>query len=586
MVTVQKIPMGSAETVAPHGNTTGSQDALSSFNVSVTGNAIDGHSISLLRCMIAVTILLTSLPSGSSSISLIKWTFGSFLAYCLYAFTVALISYIREWPSTPRIVYWLDVVFIGCLVTITYASDTILYQCFFYPIFVASFAKEFREGVIVSIASFLITTCIGIGFAFSGDTFGIGHGNMLIEADYVLVIGCIIAYCGGYGGMFMRKLALLKEMNKLWHPRIGVDQMYSNNLDCLLEFFDGDMCSLVLQRQSPELSYTLYTAYRNKAGHAMVQHNIAASAAGTLLTSLPPTSAVFFHHPEGSPWRRIKGYLSFDIYTWQKTRPQRAQCETLANLLDTKIFASVPFVQHGTTTGRIFLTASHGGFNVSDLDFLSHASNTMSTVIESMQLVEELVNKATEQERSSISRDLHDTTIQPYIGLKLALEAINRETPEDNPLTLRIRELIEMTEMTVRDLRDFAATIKGKEAVPGEAMIAAIRTHAERLKRFYGIHVEINVEISKRLNGRLAAEAFQIFSEGLSNILRHTQAKNAVLSISCEGPDLLLKIGNDQGSNKHFMPRSISQRTQALGGKTFVEHHEDHYTYVISIIPM
>ena len=43
-----------------------------------------------------------------------------------------------------------------------------------------------------------------------------------------------------------------------------------------------------------------------------------------------------------------------------------------------------------------------------------------------MRLIEELIAGAAESERLAMSRDLHDTTIQPYIGLKLALEGLYR----------------------------------------------------------------------------------------------------------------------------------------------------------------
>jgi len=562
------------------------QSVFASMNSAIIRNNIDAHSIALLRCMIAVTVLLTSLPSSSAPLKIIQWTFGSFLAYCLYAFAIAAVSYRRSWQFTPKPVYWIDVGFISWLVALTYPLGNSLYQCFFYPIFIASFNRGFREGFQIALAAFLITIAIGSSFAIAGSNFGLGQNNMLIVADYILVVGYMISYCGGYGGLFMRKLALLKEMNELWHPRVGVDQMYGNNLDRILSFFDGEMCTLVLRRENPNSSYVMYTAYRDKPGHALVQHDVAESAADTLLNSLGSTLAVYYHDPSRSLWRRIRGHLAYDVYSGQKLKPPLNQCEALANLLDTKVFATVPFIQRGAATGRIFLTASHGTFNSSDVDFLSQASNTMATVVESMQLVEELVSKAAEQERASISRDLHDTTIQPYIGLKLALEAMSRETLDDNPLARRIRELIEMTEVTVRDLRDFAATIKGKQAVPGEAMVAAIKTHAERLKRFYGITVDISDNIPKRITGRLASEIFQIMSEGLSNILRHTRSKNAFLSIACESTNLVLKIGNDQGELKNFTPRSITERARALGGSAFVEHNLDHHTVVVVVVPL
>jgi signal transduction histidine kinase len=285
----------------------------------------------------------------------------------------------------------------------------------------------------------------------------------------------------------------------------------------------------------------------------------------------------------------MRGYLGYDFDLGARTNSFFADCAAWANLLDTRAFVTVPYVQRDGTTGRIFLTTDHGSFSHVDIDFLAQVSDAMSTVVENMSLVEQSISKAAEHERLAISRDLHDTTIQPYIGIKLALDALYREAGTENPLTQRISELINMAEMTIRDLRQYASTLKDKAAMPGEFLVEAVKNQSERLGRFYGINVEVTSDISPRLQGRLAAEAYQIIAEGLSNVLRHTTAKNAFVNILCENSHLLLKIGNDvndDNGTKTFMPRSINERVQMLGGKAFVEQRVGAQTVVHVTIPM
>ncbi len=185
---------------------------------------------------------------------------------------------------------------------------------------------------------------------------------------------------------------------------------------------------------------------------------------------------------------------------------------------------------------------------------------------------------------------MHDTTIQPYIGIKLALDALYREAGADNAISRRISDLINMSEMTIRDLRQYASTLKDKAAMPGEFLVTAVKNQSERLGRFYGIQVEVTSDISPRLQGRLAAEAYQIIAEGLSNVLRHTAAKSAFVTILCENSQLLLKVGNDaepgENGTKKFMPRSINERVQMLGGRAFVEQRPGGQTVVHVTIPM
>jgi signal transduction histidine kinase len=71
--------------------------------------------------------------------------------------------------------------------------------------------------------------------------------------------------------------------------------------------------------------------------------------------------------------------------------------------------------------------------------------------------------------------------------------------------------------------------------------------------------------------------------------LRHTSAKNALVTILCENSQLLLKIANDYGNGerrRNFIPRSINERVKALGGVTFVESDLDSGTVVHVALPM
>jgi signal transduction histidine kinase len=314
-----------------------------------------------------------------------------------------------------------------------------------------------------------------------------------------------------------------------------------------------------------------------------------AEGAADALLRLPDSLAAFYHGPASSWWGRLRGYSGYDFELGARTSSFLADCAAWANLLDAKAFVTVPYVQRDGTSGRIFLTADHGGFGHADIDFLAQVSDAMSTVVENMSLVEQLITKAAEHERNTISRDLHDTTIQPYIGIKLALDALYREAGPDGPLSNRIFELTTMAELTIRDLRQYASTLKDKTAMPGEFLVAAVKNQSERLGRFYGINVEVKSDISPRLQGRLAAESYQIIAEGLSNVLRHSSAKRAFVEILCENSTLLLKIGNEangESSAKSFMPRSISERAQMLGGKAFVEQRAGAQTVVHVTIPM
>lgn len=547
---------------------------------------IDARMLVLLRCVLGFSALAVVVVDPPSIGRLVELAYFAVGLYCAYTVLVAATSHRLGWPAPPKILHWADVLFYALLIALTDGSSSVFFLFFFYAIMVASFCWGFREGMLVTIASSVLFASVEL--SLKQVLVDKGVGDLLVPAAYLLIFGYLISYFGGYELLLRHRLALLREINNLWNPRFGVDHTHGTNLDRLLEFYGGKSCVLVLRRPAPALNYVMYSAFRDKPGASATPSYVAESAAGAL-SRLPDSLGAYYHGPAGSLWGRMRGYLGYDFDLGARTNSFFADCAAWANLLDTRAFVTVPYVQRDGTTGRIFLTTDHGSFSHVDIDFLAQVSDAMSTVVENMSLVEQSISKAAEHERLAISRDLHDTTIQPYIGIKLALDALYREAGTENPLTQRISELINMAEMTIRDLRQYASTLKDKAAMPGEFLVEAVKNQSERLGRFYGINVEVTSDISPRLQGRLAAEAYQIIAEGLSNVLRHTTAKNAFVNILCENSHLLLKIGNDvndDNGTKTFMPRSINERVQMLGGKAFVEQRVGAQTVVHVTIPM
>jgi GAF domain-containing protein len=93
-------------------------------------------------------------------------------------------------------------------------------------------------------------------------------------------------------------------------------------------------------------------------------------------------------------------------------------------LLEAESFLTVPVVQGGEIVGRLYLTARQNCFERSEIEFISQLMEQVWTAVDNVELLNHLASDAANRQRQKISRDLHDSTIQPYIGLKLGLEAL------------------------------------------------------------------------------------------------------------------------------------------------------------------
>lgn len=542
-------------------------------------DTVDARMVALMRCVLVISGLAIIWVDPTEPTRYVELTYLSLLVYSAWSIGL-FVSAGRSVDTLHRVAPWFDVLYAAYLVALTQGTNSIFFFIFLFAILVASFSRGYREGMLVTGASTLLFAVVGFWFAPPEPQFELNR--YLIRTIYLFTLGWMIAFWGGREIALKRRLTILQEIGSQWNPRLGVDRTISVNLERIIDFFGAAECVLVLRRPTNPPSYFTYTASNRKSPRSTAPSEISASAASVLL-ALPDSLAIAYPAAgsrTGDALFRAPSPTVPDVNTEDFAR--------LGNLFDAERFATVPYRQRDGTIGRVFVIPGNERTRI-DVDFLSQLVSAISQAIENTQLTDELVLKAAEHERFRISLDIHDTTVQPYIGLKLGLDALHREAGESNPLSRRIGELLEMATMTIRDLRGYATALREKAPMSGNALLAAVREQADRFNRFYGVEVEVQSDPEIQIGAQVAAEAFRIISEGLSNVLRHTAARKAFVRLQSREGWLQLAIGNESshtaGASRSFIPRSISERAMSLGGTSFVENSEDGHTIVHVSIP-
>ncbi len=189
-----------------------------------------------------------------------------------------------------------------------------------------------------------------------------------------------------------------------------------------------------------------------------------------------------------------------------------------------------------------------------------------------------------ESERRRIALELHDQIGQILTGLKLKLEILVRtESLSSNDgfdeVQSLVNELISRTRELSLDLRPATLDHLG--------LLAALH----RLLRHYNSQTSIKVDLkhegleNRRFRPELETAAFRIVQEGLTNIARHAESEEAVVSIFALTDKLTIEI-EDFGSG--FDPTDIfavgqssgltgmRERAILLGGTFSVESQPGH----------
>jgi signal transduction histidine kinase len=541
--------------------------ALDHSSPRAAASSVDARMVALMRCILVISGLAIIYIDPTEPARYVQLTYLSVSAYCVWSLA-QLVAAHRGWTEQSP---WIDVAWATFLVALTQGTGSIFFFLFLFAILVASFSRGYRAGVTMAAVSSFLFVVVGWIFAPEGDNFELNRS--LIRPVYLLALGWMVAVWGDREIVLRRRLAFLRDITSQWNPRLGVGRTIQANLESIVAFFSAEQCVLALKRSGAghenAILYRTGSSLEDAAGPPTV-------ADPRLSATLLDCPAPFVLSPGGPEAAR------------RREADPASREGALTNLFDGSDFAAVRYVQADGSAGRLFVVRRGVPFMENELAFLEQVAAAISHVVENTQLIDELVIKAAEHERFRISLDIHDSTVQPYIGLKLGLDALLRESG-GNPLEARVADLLAMADATIHDLRGFATGIRERTPISGDSLLKAALEQAERFRRFYGVEVELEFEQNLFVSPHTASEAFRMISEGLSNVMRHTTSRVAFVRVFRAEKELRLVIANaawgNGGKKEPFTPRSINARALSLGGSSFVEHSDDGRSAVHISIP-
>ncbi len=156
-----------------------------------------------------------------------------------------------------------------------------------------------------------------------------------------------------------------------------------------------------------------------------------------------------------------------------------------------------------------------------------------------------------ESERQRLSGELHDSLGQLLIGLKLKYESCLNKSKFTNISDKSLIDLGMLFDRTIEETRRISNNLM-PAALSEFGLITAIRNICNEISDTTKINILFNTEgIKNTLNLKVKTHIFRITQEALTNILKHSKAKNATINIFFKKNVIILKIQDDgQGFDK------------------------------------
>ena len=538
--------------------------------------AVTDRRLAALRVILAIAALLIIylIPTAPGRyVDPTHYTLLGCIAYSLIVYAVSRRRINFSPPVVQRLV-WADMAWYTVLIALTDGANSFFFFFYLFTIIVASSRGGYGFGLLVTATAAAL--CLAMSLVVPPDT--VDMPRFAMRPLTIVGLGYILSYWGGAETALRRRMALLNELSLVANPRFGVDWTIELILRKLLGFWKASYC-LILLVHDKELDLYLVSSDDPKR----CQKVPIRSQEDLPFIDMSDSSALVYKD-RTRRWAGRKSYLSYDARSRAVVSRSLAPGEALAEFLSSRSFVSVPLHYRERFRGRIVVSSVQPeAFDIGDAAFLQQVASQALPLIENIRLVERLASDASEEERNRIARSVHDRVIQPYYGLQIGLKALysvlvnghsngTGDKEEKKPAAL-LAELMSMTSDGIDELRQYVSGLK--QSRTGDTRLAdSIRRFATKFEHATGIHVKVTDNTEGFVgNDRLTSEMFQMAAEALSNVHRHTQARSACVVLNLDGNVIRLQVENDRvkGTDQtHFTPGSISDRAEALGGKTEV----------------
>jgi signal transduction histidine kinase len=181
--------------------------------------------------------------------------------------------------------------------------------------------------------------------------------------------------------------------------------------------------------------------------------------------------------------------------------------------------------------------------------------------------------EAQEEERKRISRELHDDIGQRVALLAIELEMVRQQLGGKSEIRERIEQLQALTGELGTDLHLLSHALHSAK-LKHLGLEAALRELCSRMSNNPGLVVELNCgNASNTVTEDEALVLYRVAQEALNNVLRHSKATKANISLECTETHVKLVI-SDNGRGFDLRANSdgiglvgMRERVRAVGGE-------------------
>jgi len=200
-----------------------------------------------------------------------------------------------------------------------------------------------------------------------------------------------------------------------------------------------------------------------------------------------------------------------------------------------------------------------------------------------------------EEERTTISREIHDELGQQLTALKMDIDWIrHKQNNPDEAVVSKLKEMLQMSDGIISTIRRISSDLR-PAIIDDLGLIAALEWKCNDFEEKMGIPCQFFSNVKERkFENHFGINAYRILQETLTNVSRHAAAKSVIVSVSENETDLFLEIADDGkgisneniSNGKTLGIIGMRERAALLGGKLIITGEKNKGTSTKLILPL
>jgi len=276
--------------------------------------------------------------------------------------------------------------------------------------------------------------------------------------------------------------------------------------------------------------------------------------------------------------------LNASLYEQQQRRTAESEVRFREDLLRSVLFALLAGV----------VVSAAGILRIRWLERRAHQQHQQAEQTgEEMRNLSVRLRHAQEEERRTISRELHDEVGQKLTAMRMELGALERlRTADHGEFSVTLTQVKELAEQSLRMIRDIATGLR-PSVLDDLGLGPALQKQAREFSKRTGTPVFVTIEGGfTGLGDRQRTYVYRIVQEALTNCAKHARARQISLHLLDSNQQIELIIADDgigfdraKAAHAGLGLVGIEERVRELGGAIGVQSAPDHGTTIRITIP-